>query len=275
MVRPLKPKNRQLGVLIVILVVAVGFMFMLRQCSMRRSTAVVDEKPGGDTINVAIDYSPTSMYMRGDTLGGFSYDVVRQIASANGLCLKFHPIVSLNTAIERLDNGMYDLVIADLPATVDYKNRYLFTEPVYFDRQVLVQRRDAIDPVNSQLDLGGRTVTVVAGSPIVTRIANLSAEIGDTIYVREDSLYGAEQLVMLTAVGEVPLAVVNEGVAREVTKDNDSIDISTNVSFTQFQSWMTSRQRRELRDTLDVMIKRYKSTPAYRTLLDRYGLSGR
>ncbi len=275
MARPLKPKNRQLGVLIVILVVAVGFMLMLRQCSMRRSTAVFDEKPGGDTINVAIDYSPTSMYMRGDTLGGFSYDVIRQIASANGLCLKFHPIVALNTAIERLDSGMYDLVIADLPVTADYKNRYLFTEPLYFDRQVLVQRRDATDPVNSQLDLGGRTVTVVAGSPIVTRIANLSAEIGDTIYVREDSLYGAEQLVMLTAVGEVPLAVVNEGVARDVAKDNDSIDISTNVSFTQFQSWMTSRQRRELRDALDVMIKRYKSTPAYRMLLDRYGLSGR
>lgn len=98
---------------------------------------------GGDTIDVAIEYSPMSFYRYNDTLGGFNYDLLRTIAKRHDMTLKFHPIVSLSQSLEYIDNNTYDLLAADLPATADFKERYTLLEPVLLDKQVLVQRRDS------------------------------------------------------------------------------------------------------------------------------------
>lgn len=274
--RPLPQKKSQLSLLVAILAGVIIVMFLLRQCSRSRATYAGDTPGSNDTINVAIDYSPMSLYTYDDTLGGFNYDLINALARENNLKIKFHPIVSIGKAVELLDSGVYDIVVADLPMTSDYKDRYLFTDPVYYDRQILVQRRDSNGRrVATQLDLAGRTVTTIAGSPMVSRVANLSAEIGDTIYVAEDSVYGAEQLMMLTAAGEIDLAVINEGIARAMIKDYPDLDISTNVSFTQFQSWMLPRSNAALRDSVNSMLDRFKQSPRYQSLLDRYHLFGR
>lgn len=268
-------KGNIVAYLIAIFVV-IAVMFMLKQCSSERPLAATAEAAsGGDTIDVAIDYSPMSLYTFGDTLGGFGYDLLRIIAADNGLTLKFHPITRLERAIELLDSGRYDLIVADLPSTIDYKKLYLFTDPVFLDRSVLVQRLDSAGgrAVAGQLDLAGRTVTVVAGSPTADRVANLGREIGDTIYIVRDSVYGAEQLVMLVATGDVALAVVNEGVARTVARDYPRLDVTTAISFSQFQAWMTTKDKAPLRDSLNAMIGRALATDAYRALAARYGVT--
>lgn len=181
--------------LIGLLAGVLALMFMLRQCS----TEVTDNSrafiPGsGDTVNVAIEYSPMSLFRYADTLGGFNYDMLRQLLAREGRQLKFHPVASTASALENLDNGIFDIVVADFPVTAGMRSRYRFTEPVYLDRQVLVSSDST---VRSQLDLAHRTIRVPEGSPVADRIRNLAREIGDTIYVVEDSLYGPEQLFTL------------------------------------------------------------------------------
>lgn len=268
MKRP-EPKKAQFTMYLLLLVGALLIMFMLRQCSSKGGSLFGGSRAGGDTLNVAIDYSPMSMYRYGDTIGGLSYDIIRAISAENGIPLKFHPIVSLSDALARLDSGYYDLIVADIPSTAEYKQTYLLTEPVYTDRSILVQRADS-GRVRSQLDLARKTVRVVGGSPVVERIRNLGQEIGDTIYIVEDSVYGAEQLVMLVATGEIDYAVVSEGVARRVAEDYRNLDLGTNISFTQFQSWIASRRRPDLKTRLDSLIIRFTQSPAYPALLERY-----
>lgn len=256
--------------LIGLLAGVLALMFMLRQCS----TEVTDNSrafiPGsGDTVNVAIEYSPMSLFRYADTLGGFNYDMLRQLLAREGRQFKFHPVASTASALENLDNGIFDIVVADFPVTAGMRSRYRFTEPVYLDRQVLVSSDST---VRSQLDLAHRTIRVPEGSPVADRIRNLAREIGDTIYVVEDSLYGPEQLFTLTAIGEIPLAVVNSATARRLAADYPGVDISTAVSFTQFQSWIMSRNNAALADSVDAAIIRFKKTGAYTDLLHRYGL---
>ena len=107
-------------------------------------------------------------------------------------------------------------------------------------------------------------------SPAAERLSNLAREIGDTIIVRHDSIRSAEQLFMLTAVGKVPRAVINAAKAAALAKDNPEFDISTPVSFTQFQSWVVNKDNPVLADTLDAQIRRFKTTPQYARLLTRY-----
>ncbi len=277
---PLDRKSwRVLALLVLLLLGVIILMSMLRGCS---SSEIISSdggtgKSGGDTIDVAIDYSPMSLYTYGDTLGGLSHDIMVQVAPVAGFPVKFHPVTSLDRALRDLNDGLVDVVVADLPVTTDFQRMYRFTEPVYLDRQVLLQHRDtsslgAVDaePVKSVLDLAGRRVWVVANSPAETRLHNLSAEIGDTIYIEHDEQYGAELLALLTSIGEIQLCVVNEQVAKAMAKDSPTLDVMTNVSFTQFQAWAMRRDAAELAEKIDTAIVRFKATSDYETLLSRY-----
>ncbi|MDE6782170.1 MAG: transporter substrate-binding domain-containing protein, partial [Paramuribaculum sp.] len=174
-------KNRLFSIyVILLLVVAVG-MFCLGRCTSGRGSD--DDDYGLDTLHVAIEYAPMSMYTYADTLGGFNYDILRIISQNYGLPMMFHPIVSRQEGINGLMNNTFDLLVADIPATLGNEEGLKYTEPVYLDRQVLVQRRDADGniAIKSALELGDQTVWVVKDSPMVTRLQNLSEEIGDTI----------------------------------------------------------------------------------------------
>lgn len=255
-----------------LLVAALTLMLCVRTCSMPTLRVAERHPSGGDTIDVAIEYGPLSLYRYDDTLGGFSYDLLRQMASERVLHLKFHPVVALGEALDGLDKGLFDIVVAAMPMTERYRERYAFTAPVYLDRQVLVQLRDSTGkaPIGSQLDMAGHEVWVMAQSPVADRLHNLASEIGDTIYVVEDPAYGSEQLFLMTATGEIPSAVVNERIARAMTADYPQVDISTAVSFNQFQSWLCRKADSLLVSRLDTIMEAQRQTESYRKLSRRY-----
>lgn len=258
--------------LILLLAAAVALMWALRLCSQPGPYA--NFRPaGGDTIDVAIEYGPMSLYRYDDTLGGFAYDLLRLMSDSSDVAFKFHPVTSYANALPHLAAGNYDLLVAHIPATTATDTTlYAFTVPVMLDRQVLVQRRDSLGKVaiKSQLDLAGHHVSVAAQSPAAARLRNLASEIGDTIYVREDPDYGDEQLVILTATGDIACCVVAESTARSLRDSFPELDISTAISFTQFQAWLTARKNADLRRRIDSLITATKATPAYPSLLHRY-----
>lgn len=266
-----QPKNivrlrRILTIAIAIITVGIIATIVHHQDSTRHP-AYTYRRAGGDTINVAIAYSPMSLYRYADTLGGFNYEMMREMAAMYGDPVRFYPVVSIDQALASLRAGTYDVLMADIPMFASHREHYRFTVPVYTDRQVLVSRDSTI---TSPLSLAGHEVWVAAGSPAVTRLENLSREIGDSIHIHISRDYSAEQLVMLTAKGEIPRAVVNQEVARRLTDRYPDLRISDNISFSQFQSWILNRDSKALQDTLDSQITRFRDTPAYRALVDKW-----
>lgn len=253
------------------LMVALTLMYTLGNCG-RSSGGTETIRSGGDTIDVAIEYSPLSFYQYDDTLGGYNYDLLRLLARDHGLKLKFHPVTAVSKPLEKLENGTYDLLVADLPTTIELKEKYTLLEPVLLDRQVLVQRKDSAGNVrvHSQLDLADDTLWVIAGSSIATRINNLAKEIGSDIHVKTDKDYGAEQLFIMTSLGEIDNAVVSERVARELAKEYPNVDISTNISFTQFQSWITDKNNTALSDSINKWLVDLKKTDDFQLLTQKY-----
>lgn len=268
---PLRPKSRRLaGLLTALLIIAVAAMWLLKAFTLRSHTEFSSSASGSDTIDVAIEYSPLTFYQRGDTLGGFDYDLLRAIASEGGLNVKFHPFSSMSSALNGLDDGSFDIVVADAPATATLRDRFAVSEPSYLDRQVLVQRADSSSLITSALGLGGKKVWVPSGSPATERLRALSQEIGDSIIISADPHYGSEQLFILTATGEIDRAVVNERIAKAMAEMYPDVDVSTAVSFTQFQSWLMRRGDEALTSRIDSLLKRFKATPAYAELHLRY-----
>lgn len=270
--------HRKMWVYVALLVAAVGAMVALRNCDGGAIPLQPESEPvqksGGDTIDVAIEYSPGSYYTYADTLGGLNYDLLRIVALRMHRPIKFHSVVTLSKALEELNRGTYDLLAGQFPITAEAKEQYLFTDDVFLDKQVLVQRKDAKGnvKVKSQLDLAKKTVWIVSHSPMRERVEALSREIGDTIFIKAENAYGPEQLFLKVVTGEIEFAVINSHIARQLAqKYNDKIDVSRDISFSQFQAWVLKKSDTRLCQQINAQIKAIKAdSSAYQSLLRCY-----
>ncbi|MDD7717282.1 MAG: transporter substrate-binding domain-containing protein [Bacteroidales bacterium] len=273
-----KMKSGRLGLYVALLVGALVVMVLLRNCGggeiPLQPGADNVSKSGGDTLDVAIEYSPISYYTYADTLGGLDYDLLRMVSKRMGQPMKFHSVVTLSKALEELDRGTYDLLAGQFPSTTEAQEKYLFTDDVFLDKQVLVQRKDAKGgtAVKSQLDLAGKTVWIVKDSPMRERVEALSREIGDTIHIQTENSYGPEQLFLKVVTGEINYAVINSHIAHQLAKKYaDKVDVSRDISFSQLQSWVLKKGNTDLCKKINEQIKAIKADSlAYSTLLHRY-----
>lgn len=270
-----QPRIGRAYLLLLLLGAVIGLMFLLSKCShtlsVPRQLHPKVVKSGGDTIDVAIEISPLSYYVSGDTMAGLDYEIMRSLAALGHRPVKFHVISDFEKAAALLDEGLYDVVISALPATGELKKRFRTTEHLYLDRQVLVQLKDSPTHIDTPDALAGDTVWIAAGSPFEGRIANLSAELGDSIHVATIDGCTAEHLVMLVANGDIPRAVVNAGLAARMKSAlYPALDTDTPIGFTQFQSWIVTGGNPEFADSLDTWIRRYRETPDYEQTLRKY-----
>ena len=124
--------------------------------------------------------------------------------------------------------------------------------------------------IRNQLDLAGRTLHVVKASPSILRIRNLGDEIGDTIYISEIEKYGSEQLIAMVAHGDIDYAVCDESIAQAAIDSLPQLDISTDISFTQFYSWGVSKQSPVLLDSLNTWLTSFRQGKEYKEILHKY-----
>lgn len=241
--------------LVALLAAAVAAMVFLGKCSHERRALFSNDTghSGGDTIDVAIEFNQSCYGVRGDSVFGRDYEIMQRISRSHGIPVKYHPFVPLRHATDGLLSGRYDIVIASMPLTVELKDRFLMTDPVYLDREVLVQQVDSagLPPVRTPLDLAGDTVWITEDSPFRSRLENLSREIGDTICIMARPDATAEHLVIMTALGRIPRAVVSESVADKLLSRYPTLDKSVAISFTQFQSWALRPDDTALCDSLN------------------------
>ena len=255
-----------------LLVVAILAMISLKRCSNQGFNNDFGMVKSSDTVYVAIEYSPLSLYMYDDTLGGFNNDLLKLIERKENVSIKMIPVVSLSESLAQLEDGKYDILAAQVPVTAEFREKYIFSDSIYLDKQVLVQKRDTLGQFNvkSQLDLAGETLCVVSGSPVVDRIKNLSDEIGDTIRYKLEEKYGQEQLFMMVATGDIKYAVISEKIAKTLSPNYPNVSINTAVSFNQFQSWILNKSNVEMRDSLNVWLNRVRQTEVYKDIYSKY-----
>lgn len=268
--KPLEAKRGHLGVYVTILIAVIAGMFFLRKCSVATGSSD-DRRALGDTLNIAIELSPNGIYIFGDTAGGFHHDLIQAVCRISGRELDISPFTTPELALRGLRTGRYDIVLGDIPTTAELKKDYIFSDHVYLDRQNLVRLRHEGDTAAFDISqLAGDTVWLPAGSPFARRIHNLGREIGDTIYVVEDPEYGKEQLVIMTALGEVKQTVVTRELAEKMAADYPQLDISVPISFNQFHSWIFNPADSLLRDSINLWIDSLKRSGEYQRIYNKY-----
>jgi len=228
------------------------------------------ERPSGDTLAVAIEMSPLTYILENDTIEGFDYLMLRDMARKHGVPVKFYPFTQLDRAFKDLYKNKYDLLIAAMPSTAALKEHFPLTEAVYIDKQVLVQRADREGFIASQEQLRGDTLRIAKGKPFKTRLRNMAKELGDTITVLVDPEHSSEHLAIMTALGQIKHAVVGQAVARRVARRYPQLDISTPISLNQFQVWAVAPGDSAFLRRINGWIDEFKGTEEYKALAERY-----
>lgn len=267
-------KSKRLLIIYIILLLAVISAMVGLWHSLNKSEVVRDypeiRKEG--ILRIVTEYNQSGYYISGDTIEGFQYELSQAISNISGLEVQISLGTRLPDSFRQLAEGKYDIIAQNIPVTSDKKEDFLFSDPIVLNKQVLVQRpdNDSIPPIRTQLDLAKKELYIPEGSPALLRIQNLEAEIGDSIYVVEDQTYSEEQLIIMVAKGEIDYAVCDLQIAKTYQKIYPQIDIDTDISFTQLQSWVVRKDAPILLDSLNSWIEQIKKSGVYDNIYQRY-----
>jgi membrane-bound lytic murein transglycosylase MltF len=270
--------KKQLYSYVILLVIVVIAMIMIRNSL----TSKAEPKELNDyneiiekgEMNVVTDYNTIGYFVSGDTVQGFQYEMINALMKAWDIHINIFLENNLQDNLNGLQEGRYDLVARSIPVNSELKDSFNFTEPLILNKLVLVQRKsqfnDSTQPLRQHLELAKKTIHVSEGSPSILRLNNLSHEIGDTIFVIENLTYEAEQLVMMVASGEIEYTVCDEKVAIQLSEKLPEIDIETDISFTQIESWAVRIDSPILLDSVNSWLIRFKETREFKNLIAKY-----
>lgn len=270
--------KKRLSIYVILLIIVVITMIMLRN-SLTRKTNIREINDYNEIIergemNVVTDYNAIGHFISGDTVQGFQYELINALKEEWGIHINIFLENNLQDNLIGLQEGKYDIVARSIPVNSEFKGSFSFTEPLILNKLVLVQRKtqynDSIEPLRQHLELAKKTIHVSEGSPSIFRLNNLSHEIGDTIFVVQNTTYEAEQLVMMVASGEIEYTVCDEKVALQLSEELPEIDIETDISFTQIESWVVRIDSPILLDSVNSWLTRFKETHEFKNLIEKY-----
>ena len=259
-------------ILLAIVLIAMFQLFQFKKASLLPRDYPEIKEEG--ILRIVTEYNQSGYYVAGVTIEGFQYELSQAIAKLSGLEVQTHLEMSLAESFQELSENKCDVIARNIPITSDNKEEYLFTEPIVLNKQVLVQRtkeaNNGFKPIRNQLDLAQKTLYIPKDSPARLRLQNLAHEIGDTIYVKEDELYSSEQLAIMVAKRDIDYAVCDQQIAK-ISKENlPEIDIDTDISFTQLQSWAVRKDSPILLDSLNSWLSQIKESGLYKEIYKRY-----
>ena len=230
---------------------------------------------------VLTNYSSTDYFIYKGVPMGYQYEMANKFAEYLGVKLEMRIQRQLERSFDMLDSLKADILTMGLTVTADRKKKVLFTKPIIFTRQVLVQRkpkgwmkmetRDEIESylIRNVLELGGKTIYVHKGTVFVERLKNLMDEIADTIYIVEDERE-TEELIEAVANGEIDYAIADEYMALVDAGFYRNIDVKTYISFPQKVAWAVRKDQVRLRDTINVWLSGFYRTLEARVLYNKY-----
>lgn len=137
---------------------------------------VYDKVKSQGTITIGVKEDQPGMGYKSATTGertGFDIEIARWMAASLGMAedkIQFQPIASSNRE-QAISNGQVDLYIGTYSITDKRKQMIDFAGPYFVTGQGLLVRKDETS-INSEKDLGGKTVCSATGSTPIQNIRN-------------------------------------------------------------------------------------------------------
>jgi len=233
-------------------------------------------------LTAVVDNSATSYFIYKGQPMGYEYEMLKWLAKDLEVELKIIKDNSIASALEKVNRGEADIAAFNLTVTKQRKQFVDFTNPLYFVRQVLVQKKPEnwrqmkIHEIENELirnpiQLTGKEVHVRKSSAFSTRLANLSDEIGgDIVIVEDSSSLEVEILIKMVAEGEIEYTVADEDVAMLNATYFPNIDVKTPISFSQQIAWAMRSNADSLENQINSWLQERQQETDYYVIYNKY-----
>ncbi|HEY6914285.1 MAG TPA: transporter substrate-binding domain-containing protein, partial [Paludibacter sp.] len=112
-----------LGVVVLFLLVEIFVFVRHKQNKIHDLPAILES----GRLAVLTDSSRLGFSVKGDSVYGFQYEIVKAFADTLGVELVITEESNLKTCMEGLKNGDYDIIASFIPVTTEWKKEALFT----------------------------------------------------------------------------------------------------------------------------------------------------
>lgn len=266
-------KKKHIGLVITgILFIAAG-IFLYNYLTNSKNQDFPEIAKSGK-LRIVTNMDPLGYYPSSDTIAGYTHDILSAIQEYTDI--KFEIILenSLKKSFEGLESGKYDLIARNIPINANLRNKYKFTSTILYNKLVLIQRKSEFnegkEPIRNHLDLANKTFHIPLNSPYKIRINNLAHEIGDSIFITEDSLYEVNQLAIMVASKDIDYTVSDIKTAQKLALQIPELDITTDIGFTHLEGWAVREQSPILLDSVNNWITRLKNSRTYSAIQKKY-----
>ncbi len=245
----------------------------------------LDEIKTRGKLRVVTAYNSVDYFIYKGKPMGYQFEMLQELSNYLGLKLDITVSNNVKKNFDDLLSGKVDIIAMNLTVTRNRSKMVAFSEPQFYTRQVLVQRkkdkkktkdRTGFNPlIRNQLDLARKSIYVQENSSYAERLRALSNEIGDSINVIEIPDYEVEQLIGLVANGEISYTVCDENLARVNKNYYNNIDVETPISFPQKIAWAMRPESQALQDVVNKWLKSFKKTARFKRIYQKYYLNKR
>lgn len=235
----------------------------------------------GELIAIT-SYSPMSYFVYKGEVMGYEYELLQLYGDYLGLPVSIRLARDFDEMIDMLDRGEGDMIAYGLTITSERREKLAFTDPFNTTRQVLVQRKPEgwrrmmlhrIEQtlVRNPIDLAGDTVHVRRGSAYVSRLHNLSAEIGADIPVIEAGPgVTTEELISMVAEGQIKYTVSDENIASIQSAYYRDLDVATAISLPQQTAWALRPSSVLLQESLNAWMEEARDEVDFYVIYNKY-----
>jgi len=223
-------------------------------------------------LSVLTDSSSIGFSVKGDSVSGFQYEIVKAFADTLGLELVISEKNDLKACMNGLSTGDFDIIANLVPVTTEWGKNASFTIPFFTSREVLVQRvsKDLSKQVVKHSQLAHDTIYIPVNSPFKMRLIHLSNEIAEPIHILELRNKSSEQMVRMVSTGQIKYTICNEQFAQKLKLKYPNIDVSLPIGFAQQQAWVVHPNSPLLLEKLNEFLDDFIGSSAYWNIYRKY-----
>jgi membrane-bound lytic murein transglycosylase F len=204
---------------------------------------------------------------------GYEYELLSSFADSYRLKINIKTAENEGRLSEMLLNGEGDLIVYNLPITIEGKANLLYCGRQVINEQVLIQKPDKENALLKDVtELIGKEVWVIHDSKYYRRLKNLNDELGGGINIRtiDKDTITTEDLIEMVSKGEIPYTVSDADMAALNKTYYNNINISLVISHPQRSSWATRKSAPALASAINKWFEENQNNPRYKRIIKRY-----
>ena len=204
----------------------------------------------GKVLRVAVCANREPMnFVRNNTYMGLDCELIQRITYELGMRVEFHDMY-FSALINALQSGKVDVVISNMSATKERKEKVRFTEKYFDNPQVVVVKKTALAPgITDVSQLAGKKVGILTGSSW-DRLAGEQIPGADLEYFNSFT----DQVSALQA-GKIAGFLVDEPIARDIMNNTSGMACIKKPLRADGYAFAFPQERAELRGQVDAILK--------------------